>query len=526
MHLHGLPLVLILIALAALAFAGLTLLTARLRHPLPRGPFAASQAQALPEGRLARLFAARLAAHPGQTAAHLLADPFDALAARLELIAAAEASIDLQYYIWQDDTAGALMLEALREAAARGIRVRLLLDDAGTAGLDATLAALVTQPNIEARLFNPFPLRRARLLSYLADFSRLNRRMHNKAMIVDGTVAVLGGRNIGDDYFNQFAPGGLYMDLDVAIAGPVLPDLSRQFDLYWNAPLSVPVQALAAPVTPAERQELLTAELARLARPEALAYGEVLALARREGSVLAPATPFSYAKAELVFDPPEKAIGLIESHRMLWRRLVRVLGQPKTSLVLISPYLVPTRAGVKALSRYAKAGVRVQIFTNSLAASDVPLVHSGYAHRRKPLLRRGVEIWEFAPDGETRRPTSELFARKLKDVSPFSRNKLHAKVFAVDRARIFIGSFNFDPRSMRLNTELGLVLDAPNLAAAFTDAFTRFVPERAWQVRLGPEGGLRWLREGEAERRAEPGTTLPTRVLLAIAQRLPIEWML
>lgn len=526
MHLHGLPLALLLIALAALASAGLTLLVARLRHPVPHGPFASSQTHALPEGRLAQLFAARLAEHPDRNAAHLLADPFDALAARLELIAAAEAAIDLQYYIWQDDTAGALMLAALREAATRGIRVRLLLDDAGSFGLDATLAALVTHPNIDVRLFNPFPLRRTRLLSYLADFSRLNRRMHNKAMIVDGTLAVLGGRNIGDDYFNQFAPGGLYMDLDVAIAGPVLPEVSRQFDLYWNAPLSVPARALVNPVSPAQLDALLAVESARLARPEAASYGEALALARRDGSVLDPATPFSYAKAELVFDPPEKAIGLLESHRMLWRRLVRVLGQPKTDLVLISPYLVPTRAGVKALSRYARAGVRVRIFTNSFATSDVPLVHSGYAHRRKPLLRRGVEIWEFAPDAETRRPTSELFARKLKDVSPFSRNKLHAKVFAVDRARIFIGSFNFDPRSMRLNTELGLVLDAPNLASAVTDAFARFVPERAWQVRLAPDGGLRWSREGEPERRAEPGTTLGTRIVLAIAQRLPIEWML
>lgn len=526
MHLHGLPLALLIALLVVLATIGGTLLTARLRHPLPRGPFGASQAIALPDGRLARHFAQPLAANPGCEAAHLLADPFDALAARLELIAQAEAAIDLQYYIWQDDIAGALMLAALREAAARGVRIRLLVDDNGTYGLDATLAALARAPNIEVRLFNPFPLRRARTLAYLADFARLNRRMHNKAMVVDGAVAVLGGRNIGDDYFNRFAPGGLYMDLDVAIAGPVVAAVAAQFDLYWNAPLSVPAEALIEPPKPAQLASLLAAETARLSRPEALAYGEVLTQARREGSVLGPEAPFSFVQAELVFDPPEKAIGLIESHRMLWRRLIRVLGQPKTDLVLISPYLVPTRAGVKALGRYAKAGVRVRLFTNSFAASDVPLVHSGYAHRRKPLLKRGVEIWEFAPDAETRRPGSEIFASRLRGVAPFSRNKLHAKVFAVDRKRLFIGSFNFDPRSMRLNTELGLVLEAPGLAAAITDAFESFVPERAWQVGLGPEGGLRWRRAGEEERRAEPGATLGARVALAIAQRLPIEWML
>ncbi|MFC5739685.1 phospholipase D-like domain-containing protein [Sinirhodobacter huangdaonensis] len=527
MHLHGLPLLLLIALAAALVSAGGTLLGARLSHPRPKGPFAPGFALPPPAGgRLATAFAARLAAHPGLNAVHLLIDPVDALAARLELIAAAERSIELQYYIWQDDTAGALMLGALRTAAARGVRVRVLIDDNGTAGMDEILATLDTLPHVEVRLFNPFPLRRLRVLGYLADFHRLNRRMHNKAMMVDGTVAILGGRNIGDDYFNRFAPGGLYMDLDVAVAGPVVAEVARQFDLYWNAPPSIPSALLLTPPAPARAEALLTAEAARLTAPGAAAYVAALGRAHAEGRVLAADAPFSFAPAQLVFDPPEKIVGRIGSRRMLWRHLIRALGTPKRDLVLISPYLVPTRSGVKTLARYARDGIRVRILTNSFAASDVPLVHSGYAHRRAPLLRRGVELWEYAADAEKRRPATDFLARRLKGTSPFSRNKLHAKVFAVDRTRVFIGSFNFDPRSIRLNTELGVVIDAPAIAEAITDSFDDFVPERAWRVTLAPTGGLRWSRPGEVERSTEPGATLGARLALAIAQRLPIEWML
>ena len=338
MHLHGLPLILLLGIACALGAAGLTLLLARLSHPRPRGPFPGTMSLPPPaQGRLALLFRERLAVHPGLNAVHLLVDPLVALAARLDLIAAAESAIDLQYYIWQDDTAGALMLAALREAAARGVRIRMLIDDNGTYGLDDTLAALARIEGVEVRLFNPFPIRRARTLAYLADFHRLNRRMHNKAMVVDGTLAILGGRNIGDDYFNRFAPGGLYMDLDLAIAGPVIPEVAAQFDLYWNSALSLPAPALLPPLTPTQLATLLAAETARLSRPEATAYAEALSEMRATGSVLGPDAPFTFAPAHLVFDPPEKVIGLIASHRMLWRRLMRVLGQPRHDLVLISP---------------------------------------------------------------------------------------------------------------------------------------------------------------------------------------------
>ncbi|MDF1621664.1 phospholipase D-like domain-containing protein [Pseudothioclava nitratireducens] len=528
MH-FGLTLLMAMIAVAALVAAGLTLLVARLTHPRPRGPHPHSTALIAPsDATIPRAFAAPLQDRPGQCALHPLTDPLDALAARLELIEAAETAIDLQYYIWQNDIAGALMLDALRRAAARGVRVRLLLDDNGTAGLDETLSAFARREHIEVRLFNPFPIRGARVLGYLSDFRRLNRRMHNKAMVVDGTIAIVGGRNVGDDYFNNFAPGGLYMDLDLAVAGPVVSDIARAFDAFWNTPASLPAPLLLRPVSEARAEALRAGEAARLSRLEAAAYRESLAAARAGALILGPDAPEPiFAEAHFLSDPPDKIHGGRRGSDLLWHALRKTLGQPREELVLMTPYLVPTRQGTKALARFAKAGIRVKVLTNSFAATDVPLVHSGYAHRRRPLLRAGIQLFEYAPDAETRRTPGDFISRRIKGTSPFSRNKLHAKVFAVDRVRVFVGSFNFDPRSMRLNTENGLVVSSPELAAEISDAFEHYIPERAWEVKLAPLGGrLMWHRPGQPALRHEPNASIGSRVILGIAQRLPIEWML
>ncbi|KEO52648.1 phospholipase D family protein [Thioclava pacifica] len=516
---------------ALIGLFGLTLLVARLSHRLPRGPFPFSEVRVAPEtGRIARALSARLTQAGEKNAIQVLTDPVDALAARLELVAAAEVSLDLQYYIWQNDIAGALMLGALRAAAARGVEVRLLIDDNGTAGMDRTLAALDQLPNVEVRLFNPFPIRRARVLGYLSDFRRLNRRMHNKAMIADGRIAILGGRNIGDDYFNDLSSSGLYMDMDVTVAGPVLPQVGKQFDLYWNAPAAIPAELMLGRCEEEEARAIVKAEELRLSAPEASAYAEAISSRERGNEILDEGTQIVIADAQLLYDHPSKVHGLLKGRKLLWEYLVRALGLPTQELVLITPYLVPTRAGVRYLRRIAKAGAKIRVLTNSYAATDVPLVHSGYAHRRKGLLRAGIELYEYAPDAEAQRPTrlrpGEFVGSDIRGTSPFSRNKLHAKVFAVDRARVFIGSFNFDPRSMRLNTELGLVLAAPEIAAQISDAFHEFIPQRAWRLRLTRTQQLRWSRPGQPVLKREPGVPLTHRIVLWIAQRLPIEWML
>ncbi|WP_038147820.1 phospholipase D-like domain-containing protein [Thioclava atlantica] len=523
--------VLLLALSTVIVLVALTLIATRLSTRLPRGPFARSKALSAPEtGRIATALGPRLERAAGQNAFQLLADPLEALAARLELVEAAETSLDLQYYIWQNDTAGALLLDALRRAAERGVRVRLLIDDNGTAGLDRILAAFASHPNVETRLFNPFPVRRIRFLGYLSDFRRLNRRMHNKAMIADGRVAILGGRNIGDDYFNDLSTSGLYMDLDVTVAGPVLTEIGTQFDMYWNARPAIPVEHLLRPCSAAEARDVIEAETTHLSGPEAEIYARALAAHNAAGRILDPEAPTVIAEAQLIYDHPAKIRGLLQGRKLLWQYLVRALGQPARELVLVTPYLVPTRTGVRFLRRIAKSGAKIRVLTNSYAATDVPLVHSGYAHRRKGLLRAGIELYEYAPDAEAQRSPGmrpgEFLGSDIRGTSPFSRNKLHAKVFAVDRERVFIGSFNFDPRSMRLNTELGIVINSPEIAEQISDAFREFIPARAWRLRLTRAQSLRWSRPGQPELAREPGVPLTHRILLWVAQRLPIEWML
>lgn len=509
----------------ALVLAGLwaLLLYLRARFPRPIGPGGRDKTPTPPEDApLVRALAPLLADRPGLTAVHTMIDPPDAFHARLGLVAAARSSIEAQYYIWKNDTAGQILFDALRAAARRGVRVRLLLDDNGTAGLDETLALFDAEENIEVRLFNPFPIRRARVLGYLTDFARLNRRMHNKAMIFDRSIAILGGRNIGDDYYSDLS-GDLFMDMDVAVAGPVVADASDQFDLYWTSASAVPVEGLLTRPT-AERARALHA-LADAVRssPKAQIYRRQDGFAEQ---LLAGTAPLVWAKATLLFDPPEKVEGRTRDREMLWRFLRAALGKPKQELVLITPYLVPGRAGVRAIRRFAHEGVKVRVLTNSFAATDVGIVHAGYAHCRRPLLRAGVELYEYAPDAETGRAHPDLLGKHVRGTSPFSRNKLHAKVFAVDRSRVFIGSFNFDPRSLRLNTELGIVLNAPEIAAELSDAFHDFIPARAWRLTLTRTQRLRWRRPGKPPLSREPHTTLAQRAFVVLASWLPIEWML
>lgn len=525
MH-YGAPILALAALVAGLALAAAARIILRHRHPRPMGPHPATTALAPdPAARIPAALSGGLAAHPGLNGIHMLIDPMDALAARIEMAEAADTSIDAQYYLWKSDTAGLLLLNALRAAARRGVRVRLLLDDNGTAGQDDMLALLDAEENIEVRLFNPFPMRRARVLGYLSDFARLNRRMHNKAMIFDGTVTILGGRNIGDDYYSTLS-GNFFMDMDIAAAGPVVADVAAQFDTYWNAAPAIPARAILRPVAPSRAQALSEAEAALLSRPEARAYHAALRETGFAGRLLRGEIPLKWCKATLISDPPEKVHGRAHARDMLWHYLRRSLGRPETELLLISPYLVPTRSGAMALRRFARGGVRVRILTNSFASTDVGIVHAGYAHWRRPLLRAGVELYEYTPDATAGRAHPDLLGKRIKGTSPFSRNKLHAKVFVVDRRRVFIGSFNFDPRSLRLNTELGVVIDSEAVAGEIVEGFLREVPRNAWRLSLTRTLRLRWTRPGMPPLTREPQTSWPQRAFVVIASWLPIEWML
>lgn len=475
------------------------------------------------ESRLGRALVPLTAAHPDLSGVLPLKRGLDAFAARVLLADAAERSLDVQYYIWRGDLSGTLLIEALRRAAARGVRVRLLLDDANTSGLDEALAALAALPNVEVRLFNPFPGRGSRSLGYLFDFERLNRRMHNKSFTVDNLASVVGGRNVGDEYF-EAGHDVLFVDLDALAIGPVVDDVSRNFDQYWASDSAYPAQSIAPPIS-AAASATLAAEAAKLAQSaEAAEYRAALADSPLVGDLLANRLPFDWSNVRMVSDDPAKGLGLATSEQLLWTRLKSATTPPTAAFRLLSPYFVPGEQGTAELAAMARRGVTVQILTNSLEATDVVPVHAGYAKRRKALLEAGVVLYEVKRDSAE--PAQTKITGGSKGVSGSS---LHAKTFSLDDKLIFIGSFNFDPRSARLNTEMGFVIDSPALAVQIAEAFEREVPDRAYRVRLTSDGALEWVeRVGgkEVVHDKEPGATVMNQIGVSIMSWLPIEWLL
>ena len=507
--------------LGIVAGLGVLILGLRLTHPLPDPPAepASTAIAASPDTPLGAALMPMMDAHPGLSGVVGLADGRDALAARVLLARAARHSIDAQYYIWQTDTTGWLLLDELRAAAERGVRVRLLLDDNGIPGLDNVLADLDALENFEVRLFNPFTLRRPKLLSYTFDFFRLNRRMHNKSMTVDGIATVIGGRNIGDIYF-AYGEGTAYFDFDALAVGPAAADVAETFDLFWASGSSHP----AANILPPSRgglAELAAAasEAKRSARGSdyAAAIAEAPVLAR----VLAGADILEWTTVTLVSDDPAKGLGRT-GDALLIRRLPALLDAPAESLDLVSAYLIPGRAGTELLKGYLQAGVATRIVTNSLEATDVPIVHSGWMRYRERLVRAGAEVLELKarPD----RPADPSLAQLLTG----SQSSLHAKTFAVDRQRIFIGSFNFDPRSAMLNTEMGFLIDSPDIA---TDLARSLDQGRSfYRVVAADDRGLAWIETHDdgatRTHRTEPNTSATKRAMVRVLGWLPLEWVL
>ncbi|MFC0146589.1 phospholipase D family protein [Sphingobium yanoikuyae] len=484
---------------------------------------------------LGRAISAGRAGHPDLSGVHVLANGREAFAARILLARAAVRSLDVQYYIWHGDLSGTLMLEEMREAADRGVRVRMLLDDNGVTGLDAKLAALDRHPNIEIRLFNPFVVRRPKMIGYLADFTRLNRRMHNKSFTADNQATIIGGRNVGDEYFGA-RDAGLFSDLDVVAIGEIVKDVSRDFDRYWSSPLAYPAGQIL-PAVARDELETLAGEAKRAQHhPAARAYMEAIRALPFIDQVLDGSLAFEWARIEMVSDDPAKALGRAREDKLLTTALRKAIGRPTDELYLVSGYFVPTQAGVDAFSQIASDGVRISIFTNAFAATDVWIVHAGYAERRRALLRAGVRLFEMRGPDEGDRPRRNIIGIGSGSgggadghVLRSSGSTLHAKTFAVDRDHLFVGSFNFDPRSMHLNTELGFVIHSPALASMVADAFKDTIPAQSYEVLLAPDGSLNWKEtraQGVVIHTTEPGTSAFQRSGIYILSHLPIEWLL
>jgi putative cardiolipin synthase len=483
--------------------------------------------------RLGRALGPVVVEHPGQSGVYALGNGMDAFAARMVLAAAAERTLDLQYYIWHPDDAGKLLVHQLLQAADRGVHVRLLLDDIGTSPSDAHLLALDSHPNIQVRLFNPAANRTFRGLSFLFEFGRLNRRMHNKSFTADNQVAIIGGRNIGDEYFG-IGPGVEFADMDVMAVGQVVDTATTAFELYWNNLYSVPIASL-------NRKKLsekwVTEQRAALASYcDTMQDSPYLQAARdcglmnqvREGKLV-----FLWGRAWLAYDLPDKvttARGDRAAH--LIPQLRPVIDGTERELLIVSPYFVPGREGVAFFQALRKRGVRVVIVTNSLGATDVAAVHAGYRRYRKALLRAGVELYEFKASASFK-PEARTGKTSSGSGTGSSQASLHAKTFVFDQRTVFVGSLNLDPRSVSLNTEIGAVLEVPELARRAASGIEQNALRNAYRLELLPgdgsgkeSGRLNWVSEenGVPTRYTrEPAASWGRRFLVGLLSLLPIE---
>ncbi len=472
---------------------------------------------------LAAIVRHKVSAHPGQSGLHELPIGAGALAARLALADAAQRSLDVQYFIWNKDEAGKVLLERLFRAADRGVRVRLLLDDLGTMPSDKVLLAIDSHPNIEVRMFNPVALRSPRLLGMVVDFGRINKRMHNKSFTADGQVSIVGGRNIGDEYFDANAKMN-FADLDVVVIGPVVKEVSDEFDLYWNNQSAIPIAALAKQnTTPEQFATMRAALIAHHDTTKATAYAQSLRDSEFARQIRSRNVPFHWGKATIVNDHPDKvATSANKTETHLAPQLRELADKTKRELFLISPYFVPGKQGVEFLAGVEQRGVRVVVITNSLASTDGVPVHSKYQLYRKPLIEAGIELYEIKPTAGAQ------LKRRFREPAGSSTGGLHAKTFALDRRIGFIGSYNLDPRSSKLNTEMGVLYDCPPLASRLPEQIERKLPQNAYRVELD-HNRLVWVtHEGGKEVRytSAPEAGAMKKIKSTIISWLPIEWLL
>ncbi|GGB64722.1 phospholipase D-like domain-containing protein [Blastomonas aquatica] len=482
--------------------------------------------QDTPNSRIGRAIAGLEAAHPGLSGILPLVDSREAYAARVKLIRAADVCLDVQYYIWREDVAGLVLLEELREAADRGVKVRLLLDDNGIAKLDDELTALDSHPDIEVRLFNPFVIRTPKVVGYLLDCFRLNRRMHNKSLTADNQMTIIGGRNIGDEYFG---PGDQpeFADLDVLAIGAIVPEMATDFARYWTSASSYPAPLILPPAKPGALEDLArktqklgnTSELAK-------AYATAVDTQSYADPLTHDEIEYEWAPVTMMSDDPAKALGHEPRAPEPVEEIGAIMRKARKQLGLVSAYFVPSKTGARMFEKITARGVSVDVLTNALSTTDVAVVHAGYARYRRQLLHAGVRLWEMKGDAP-RHPSAR--SGVLGSLPRSSRSSLHAKTFTIDGRRLFVGSFNFDPRSMHLNTELGFLMESPSLAQRLQHLFSEPLEHRAYRVQLAPDGAMQWLDvrpEGTVIHTHDPGTTLLRRAQVVFWQMLPIEWLL
>ncbi len=468
--------------------------------------------------RLGQFFGAAADVHPGMSGFSLLSHGREAFIVRLALADLAERSLDMQYYMWDGDTTGRIVVDHVMRAADRGVRVRLLVDDPFYKDSDSVKACLDAHPNVEIRLFNPLTNRRWSILDFIFDFRRVNRRMHNKLMVADNAAAIVGGRNIGDIYYGVNTIAN-YRDLDVLAVGPVVRDLSGVFDQYWNSASTVPIAAI---VDRAHGASDLEGILVRLR--EAIAAADYPYPIDQDLDELVVQSAelrdnLVWARGRIVADDPAAIASGKESDDVIEFIRGRIAGL-KEEVLVESPYFVLPAGAQATVKALCERNVRVRVLTNSLASNDMLPAHSGYAKTRRRLLENGMELYELRPDTDAFRPGWSFLSGR----SPVA---LHTKAMAFDGEAVFIGSFNLDPRSAVINTEAGLYIESPELAKKLKAYMaTGVVPANSYRVRLDPNGQIVWetMKDGKRVRyRNEPETAFRRRLVADLLKLLPID---
>ena len=418
--------------------------------------------------------------NPDLSGFHLLGNGLDAFVARAVLAKAAEKSIDTQYYMIHNDVVGSLFIYQLYQAAERGVRIRLLLDDIDQGGKDFGAAVFDSHPNFEVRIFNPFSRNTGRTKQFVTGFGEQTRRAHNKSYTVDNQATILGGRNIGDEYF-EADPEMAFVDLDVLAVGPVARDVSASFDLYWNSELSYPIAVLVDTLpTPQEVDEQLQVFNGFVEQQAHTDYVKSLIDSDLANRIRQGTVSYQWAPSQVLADDPQKLLhDTDETQYHLSTQLKPHLEEIQEELVIYSPYFVPGKKGVAFFKSLREKNVRVKILTNALSSTDVSVVHAGYSKYRKDLLRMGVELFEL----NTRLTKEERHDQKQSNAERF-KFSLHAKSFIFDRKKVFIGSFNLDAQSRIQNTEIGVIFNSQTIASYMAEQFDLKIDKAAFRLEL------------------------------------------
>ncbi len=478
---------------------------------------------------LRRTIVKRAAKFKGMSGFKVLRTGEESFALRLALIENAEKSLDLQYYAIHDDVSANMLVQAVVRAASRGVRVRFIIDAINLGEVEDTFVTLDTLENIEIRAFNPLTTRKqgfiSRMFTRVTNLGSLNKRMHNKALIADNQMAIMGGRNLGDAYFEKFT-NATFKDIDILAAGPIVPQISRSFDEYWNDENTITIKNVVPPVTDEDkRQEILNDLSDNWNQVVATREGMEFIDRRLSDDLADGRISLNWSHATMNADDPDKidddAEETGEDVSRVLLKLDELLNRAEKEFIIVTPYFVPTEAGVEWLAGLEEKGIEVKVLTNSLATNDIVAVHTGYEDYRRPLLKAGVDLYELKPISDE--PTDQ---RLLGLASP-SQTSLHSKVFIVDRHDSMIGSFNLDPRSINLNTEAMLSIYSPAISAEIAEMFDEVsAPESSYKIEFDQRGSLVWVTEEYGKLKSyynEPEVTFTRRLQAFLMSFLPIE---